>query len=91
MGKERKMERMQTAGRLRGLGGEIYEALPWRSFQEEGKKERKKKKNNSLRWLEICLAGDGRDVPLPVCTEEGLISPGWCRGLGKVPFAAEGG
>lgn len=38
-GKEMKMERMQTRGRLRGLGGEIYEAVAWRSFQEGGGKK----------------------------------------------------
>lgn len=51
----------------------------------KGKKKRKKKKT-SLRCLEICLAGDGRDVPLPARTEEGLISLGWCRALGRCPL-----
>lgn len=82
------MERMQIQGRLRGLGGEIYEAASWRSFQEG---EKKKKGKPSFRWLQICLAAGSRDLTLPVHTEEGLISQGCCGGFGKVPLAAAGG
>lgn len=79
-----KMERMQTPGRLRGLGGEIYEALSCRSFQGRGKKKRRRKKNpSSFRWLEIRLAAESRDLILPGCTREGLLSQDVAETLGR--------
>lgn len=63
----------------------------------ERKKERKKKGRESGEktppsggWkCEMCLAAESRDLILPLCTQEGLLSssspplPGWAESLGR--------
>lgn len=61
-----------------------------REGEKNKKKKEGKKKPSSFRWLEIRLAAESRDLILPLCAQEGLLSQDGAQTSGRSCLCCSG-